>query len=387
MLWHALCHISIKYGSYRCGVDFTVVTQMTNDHLKFPIAMKRYRPVVLLLLHSVEQLLFLHAGTVLSEKKEDGAAAFRIAGYLPDYRFHDINLNETMKYLDDVYLFSLSPQTQLGDFMFQACCLQPSHFEALKSLSHPKPKFWVTVGGAGRSNKLTKAPSAMMRALARLVLDDYPSLITGIDFDCELFLEHSDYENYDKLVTAATNIFPPQGIAVSMALHVNQHKAFPQAVQKVDRINLMTYGMPSATYHADFTKMREAVEGLLVAGVPAKKIFVGVPAYGVHTASGETKAYHELARETNNGPARRHKIYNYGGFLVDSPAAIQAKVRFAVSKGLGGVFFWELGQDKDHVLLAAAARQAGKHVSPVSASSPAEKTTVLKAETNHHDEL
>jgi GH18 family chitinase len=179
---------------------------------------------------------------------------------------------------------------------------------------------------------------------------------------------------------------------------VGQHTAFPTAVQKVDRINLMTFGLSSATYHADYTKMREAVETLMKeAGVPAHKIFIGLPAYGTHKRTGETKAYHDLAREylgtdnnnNNDDPvvSLHKRIELGGGFLVDSPAAIQAKVRFAIQKGLGGVFFWELGQDQDRVLLAAAARQAGKIIPPPQGGDKAvPATTTLAASTAEEEE-
>lgn len=185
-------------------------------------------------------------------------------------------------------------------------------------------------------------------------------------------LSHLCPRNYDKLVTAATNIFPSQGISVSIALHPGQHTSVPTAIQKVDRINLMTYEMPTASYHADYTKMRNAVEDLIQAGVPSAKIFIGVPSYGKHKTTGEAKAYHELADELSDDPAKRHKIYAYGDFIVESPAAVQAKVRYAQKHGLGGVFFWELGQDKDRVLLSAAAKQAGKILPETVSAEPKE---------------
>jgi GH18 family chitinase len=162
----------------------------------------------------------------------------------------------------------------------------------------------------------------------------------------------------------------------------------------------MTYGLSSATYHADYTKMRDAVETLMnEAGVPAHKIFIGLPAYGTHKRTGETKAYHDLAREyllaaadnnnNNDDPvvSLHKRIELGGGFLVDSPAAIQAKVRFAIQKGLGGVFFWELGQDQDRVLLAAAARQAGKMIPPPRVEKPVPATTTTMASTAEEEEL
>jgi hypothetical protein len=171
---------------------------------------------------------------------------------------------------------------------------------------------------------------------------------------------------------------------------VGQQVAFPLAVQKVDRINLMTYGMTSATYHADYTKMREAVEALLqTAGITPSKIFLGLPMYGTHKerGGGDTQAYHDLAADLADDPVRRHNAYELGdGYLVDSPAAIQAKVRFAQQKGLGGVFFWELGQDKDRVLLEAAARQVGKHIPIVDEPVVSTRTTIASATKEKEEE-
>jgi GH18 family chitinase len=150
----------------------------------------------------------------------------------------------------------------------------------------------------------------------------------------------------------------------------------------------MTYGMTSATYHADYTKMREAVETLLqTAGITPSKIFLGLPMYGTHKERGgiDTQAYHDLAADLADDPVRRHNAYELGdGYLVDSPAAIQAKVRFAQQKGLGGVFFWELGQDKDRVLLEAAARQVGKHIPVV--DDPVVSTTTTTASATEEEE-
>ena len=36
----------------------------------------------------------------------------------------------------------------------------------------------------------------------------------------------------------------------------------------------------------------------------------------------------------------------YKGYLFDSPGRVKRKVKFAKEQGLGGVFLWELGQDK-----------------------------------------
>ena len=65
---------------------------------------------------------------------------FRLAGYLPDYRVEGIDLNSTAQLLDDLYLFSLSPQTALKANMFRLCCLQDSHYEKARQAVSPHPR-------------------------------------------------------------------------------------------------------------------------------------------------------------------------------------------------------------------------------------------------------
>lgn len=312
-------------------------------------------------------------------------ADFRIAGYLPDYRFDSsFDINASAAVLDDLYLFSLAPQTQLGPNMFKACCLQEKHFLAAREAveaTDGRLRVWVTVGGGGRSHKFTQNPTTMLDALQTL-LSERP-YIGGIDFDCETFWNHEDYERYEKLVIDATSKLRQgsNNIMVSIALHAGQR--MPSSLYKaVDRVNLMTYDMPGASYHADYRQMVQAVEHLVeTQGCSAEKVFVGLPAYGKHKKNpADVKTYHEVVDDMykssspsmlqkvkdGDDPFDLHRKYDFDGYIVDSPAAVQAKIRFAEKRGLGGAFFWELGQDyvprKGNlgVLLEAAAQQVAK---------------------------
>jgi len=58
-------------------------------------------------------------------------------------------------------------------------------------------------------------------------------------------------------------------------------------------------------------------------------------------------------------------MQTWEGYQFDSPDDVRAKVEYAMQNGLGGVFFWELGQDKQllgvvegGILLDAAASYA-----------------------------
>lgn len=230
-------------------------------------------------------LLFLStSATDPDEDVEKSVPFFRIAGYLPDYRF-GIDLNSTAILLDDLYIFSLSPQTQLGDMMFALCCLDKSHYEkARQAAVHAQittgkeVKIWVTIGGGGRSAGFTKNPGAMIRVIQQLLADEK---IYGVDFDCELFLTHQDFVDYYSLIINAAHILHKEGKYVSVAIHAGQTLT-QEVYEAVDRINLMTYDMMGSSYHADFRIARDAVDKLIQSGCPTHKIFLGLPAYGRH---------------------------------------------------------------------------------------------------------
>jgi GH18 family chitinase len=301
-----------------------------------------------------------------SETIINNEASFRIAGYLPDYRFDGINLNATAKLLDDLYLFSLSPQTQLGPNMFRLCCLKDAHYEkARQAVAGTAIKLWVTVGGGGRSTKFTRNSGTMISTLKDLVKEQQ---LHGVDFDCEQFQTHQDYEDYYSLIKNAAYVLHKKGIQVSVALHAGQF--LPKELYgKIDRINLMSYDMRGASYHADFLQARKAVDKLIDSGCDVSKIFLGIPAYGRHKRQTQTtKTFAELADAAiaNGGNFEELRTkYEIDEYLVDSPAAVGAKVRYAKNEGLGGVFFWELGQDKQDesapggILLTAAAKAKG----------------------------
>jgi chitinase len=370
------------------------------------------RVIVLLCVHV--QLLsstFYLAGTADASDPQDSddefpgvPSTFRIAGYLPDYRF-GIDLNSTAMLLDDLYLFSLAPQPQLGEMIFAVCCLNKDHYEkAHQAVAHAKlttgrdVKIWVTVGGGGRSSSFTKNPSAMISALQVLLTEQN---FYGVDFDCELFRSHQDYDDYDALLKSASYVLHKLGKHVSVALHVGQFLS-KDIYNAVDRVNLMAYDMVGSSHHADYGKAREAVEKLIKSGCPAHKIFLGLPAYGRHRLQqSDAKTYSELIDiELQRGKTvdEFRMTYEIDEYIFDSPAAISSKVRLAIKEGLGGVFFWELGQDKQHIttpsgiLLTAAAQQVEEsNVSEINRSTSSSSTTARTAEIyktlNQKDEL
>ena len=108
-------------------------------------------------------------------------------------------------------------------------------------------------------------------------------------------------------------------------------------------------------------------------------MIMGILAYGRHeTDVGSAKTYAEIVDRylaLNNNQVQSGMLDNlrvHEGYRFDSISDVRRKVLFAKSSGFGGVFFWELGQDKrwsaekgvgtstaeGGVLLGAAAEEA-----------------------------
>lgn len=349
---------------------------------------------------------------------------FVVGGYLPEYRSY-INLNNTIPYLTDVILFSMTPD---NDGTFGSCCLDSHHFEqarqarAYQQTHFPEKqrlKIWVSVGGAGRSNSFAaivldpskrKAFLNSLRSfwfvylifLLRFVSqttsicangishDNYFFLmkiystitsqkeeIDGVDFDWEAPRGEEEMRGYIVLMWDAAKMLKENGnIMLSVALHPGQ-VSISDFYASVDRVNLMTYDMITETgmHHATIKNTKAAVKILIDSGCPKQKIVVGIPAYARHGKNpGDVKTYSEvidgLMRSNLSSPdedviSRK----SWKGYLFDSPSLVKKKVDHAIQTGLAGVFFWELGQDKQHadwgpggILLQAAGQQVAHSV-------------------------
>jgi GH18 family chitinase len=161
-----------------------------------------------------------------------------------------------------------------------------------------------------------------------------------------------------------------QGLKVSLTLHPRQGRMIPPNVYKLlDRIHFMTYDMiaPDRKYHASLPKVRQAVEELLQPGGGVEtmphKVLLGIPAYARHLANpSQVKTFGEIYDEIHNeftpndNPTEETKQFllgdmkstlnSWNGYEWESSSRIRAKIDLAKELNLGGVFFWELGQDK-----------------------------------------
>jgi GH18 family chitinase len=306
---------------------------------------------------------------------------FVIAGYLPDYRLPVLTemlevMNKTessqsttiadLLPLTDLFLFSLQPHSRgfLG-----GCCLNDEHYSLARELRGYKSMLnvWVTLGGAGRTDAFIeicsdeKRTTRLIEAVIKLCTKQG---IQGVDLDFFRPTSVPELQSYVRFLQTATARWHEAGLMVSMTIFPEQKLPHAELYNGLDRINLMAYDMVGTgngsggnTHHASLEKVQQVVSILLEPGggldTQPNKIILGIPMYGRHqTNPGDVKTFYEIydgiaADDDQEGSySNDDSRSNWKGYEWDSPTAIRDKIIFAKERNLGGVFFWEIGQDK-----------------------------------------
>ncbi|MDT0434716.1 MULTISPECIES: glycoside hydrolase family 18 chitinase [Streptomyces] len=285
------------------------------------------------------------------------------------------------------------------------------NFNQLRQLKAKYPKIkvlwsfggWTWSGGFGEA---AKNPAAFAQSCYDLVEDPrWADVFDGIDIDweypnaCGLTCDTSGAAAYKNLmqalrakfgtgnlVTAATTADGTSGGKVDAA-------DYGGAAQYVDWYNVMTYDFfgawdaqgPTAPHSpltsytgipkAGFTTA-DAMAKFKAAGVPAKKLLIGIGFYG----RGWTGVTQDAPGGTATGPAAgtyEQGIEDYkvlktscpatgtvagtayakcgsNWWSYDTPATIGTKMAWAKTQGLGGAFFWEFSGDTGNGELVSA---------------------------------
>eukprot|EP00585_Thalassiosira_rotula_P004662 CAMPEP_0196136952 /NCGR_PEP_ID=MMETSP0910-20130528/5085_1 /TAXON_ID=49265 /ORGANISM="Thalassiosira rotula, Strain GSO102" /LENGTH=422 /DNA_ID=CAMNT_0041397321 /DNA_START=85 /DNA_END=1349 /DNA_ORIENTATION=+ len=348
---------------------------------------------------------------------DDDAPSFVIGGYLPDYRNY-ININATALHLTDLMLFSLTPETILQSSSSssssstttktegggEGCCLSSDHYSKIrmaraykkeqgeKQKQHSgKIRLLLTVGGAGRSDGfrdiVTGTPRIQTQFLEKLVQFCVEQKLDGIDFDFEGIQSLAEWASYATFLKPAADHLHQRNLLLTVALHPGQYLP-PETCRNVDRVHVMTYDMkPSSDddprrphHHASIAAAHVELSKFMRNGCPPRKLVMGIPAYGRRHVDGGVRTFSEAVdeileenfiKESDDDDDDRIRnlihdtVQSWKGYQFDSPRDVVAKVGYAVSNGLAGVFLWELGQDKriggleeGGILLEAAATSA-----------------------------
>lgn len=308
-----------------------------------------------------------------------------------------------------------------GGVMVEGFAHDAENFRVLTSLRerHPHLKVLVSVGGWTWSGGFSDAAvdrqararfvASAVAFVARYDLDgldvdwEYPGLpgngnthrpedkanFTALMRELRVALDaHGRRAKRPQLLTLAAGAFPD----------FLAHTEMDRIARVADLVNLMTYdfsvppGDGIARHHSNLYASRaepdalsgdRAVRGFRAAGVPARKLVLGVPFYGrawaAQSEDGEgldrpagtppervDTSYAALASATAAGAfVRRFDEQTKAPYLwdarrrlfvtLDDPESLRLKAAYVRKQGLRGMMFWRLGDDpRDPLLLAVS---------------------------------
>jgi GH18 family chitinase len=319
---------------------------------------------------------------------------FVVAGYLPNYRLPVLGdfidamkssdgattTTTTTKFpLTDLIMFSLEPSPKGS---LDGCCLNDEHYRKAREVkdvlrnssgavnNSPPLNLWLTVGGAGRTASFAQICDD--EVLTEIFVDGVARLcekegFQGVDLDMFRPTSVEEQECLTRLMIDATDRWHEAGLMVSMTLlPMNQKLPYMEIFDKVDRINIMAYDIFLAAdketgkwpHHSNIENVKRVVDILLdpETGINRypEKIILGIPMYGRNLNNPvEVKTFYEVYDgiaededqddDLKSGPTT---LSSWKGYEWDSPDVIEEKIVLAKNKKLGGIFFWEIGQDK-----------------------------------------
>jgi GH18 family chitinase len=292
------------------------------------------------------------------------------------------------------------------------------NFKVLTGLrrQHPPLKIMVSVGGwtwSGGFSDAVLTPESRQRFVESAVDFVRRHDLDGFDVDWEYpglpgygnVHRPEDKQNFTALMAELRTGFDALGretgrrywltFAAGAGSDYLEHTEMDKVQRSVDYVNLMTYDFreaesePVAGHHANlFPSPRDArqqsadraVREFLAAGVPPRKLVLGVPFYG--RSWGEVAPEHDglyepgkalperldthyasLAEQLvdRSGFARRWDADAQAPFLwnaekrifvsYDDPESLRGKGRYIRERGLGGAMFWEYYADPSGALL------------------------------------
>ncbi len=242
----------------------------------------------------------------------------------------------------------------------------------LKS-KNPDLKVLLSVGGwgSGRFSEMA-ADDNYRHSFAedcKRVIDEFK--LDGIDIDWEypssdmanISASPDDIGNFSSLMKAIRNAVGEEKL-VTLATSANgKYYAFPDFIDYVDFVNIMTYDMGwpplhhSALYPSEFTQISgdESVKFHLAGGVPSEKLVYGIPFYGRAIREMGFANYRNIIQNKDytekwDDVSKVPYLVNDDNELVcsyDNPESIQIKCSYIIENNLLGAMFWDYDGDDD----------------------------------------
>lgn len=270
-----------------------------------------------------------------------GAAAPRIIGYSMNPASPTV-LEQSSRYITDLVYFSVEPTAE-GDIDTRH--INPAMDAAVTRLIEAHGvRVHLAVGGWGRSEHfaaISRNSESRAAFITKLIGFCKERGLSGVDYDWEFPSGKEEHENFAALLVESKAEFEQHELSLSTALSPWQRLP-AAAYEALDRLHLMAYDNPGK--HSTLPAAKKAIAHFIQQGVPAEKIFLGVPFYGRSLANREQSiSYRAVDAKHHLDPDADEA----DGFYFNGPETIAAKAQLATDEMLGGVMIWELDGDTE----------------------------------------
>eukprot|EP00929_Paragymnodinium_shiwhaense_P068694 TRINITY_DN34598_c0_g1_i1.p2 TRINITY_DN34598_c0_g1~~TRINITY_DN34598_c0_g1_i1.p2 ORF type:complete len:379 (-),score=125.84 TRINITY_DN34598_c0_g1_i1:404-1540(-) len=296
--------------------------------------------------------------------KEDDVA---VVGYLPEWRYEGANWETLSEHLTHLLLFSLEPDPKGRILAWDRFPRRDLMNEARQAAKRHGTKLLICFGGNGRSAGFSamvrkrKARARFLKALETFLdqeqLDgvdynwEYPGYSFRGGYQAEEEIK-ADYMGLFKLINETKAMFrersPMRVVTMAYYPDTRQEQLLKQyrIDEEVDLMHMMSYDQNGA-HHSTLQFGKKAVDqGVKV--LPPRKLTMGVPFYGRHTKTGDWTTYEDLVQRHEPLDAKMDTVDapdKKGSIGFNGVKTIEAKTKYAIEKGTGGVMIWEAGQD------------------------------------------
>ena len=301
-------------------------------------------------------------------------AGFSVFGYLPEWRYSGANFGTLFAHLSHLAFFSAEPHPD-GKGRLYGLDRVPSAAllaEARAAAARHGTRLLLCLGGNGRSSGFgptvrdSAARARLAKAIAKLVVEkeldgvdlnwEYPGYEFGTGYMSDAAVK-ADWDGLAALVADVRAAFAAKGRArgggrdiVTLAYYPDGRQERELAARRLDEsadlLHAMTYDARGAQ-HSPMSLAEDALRFAREAGLRLAKVTLGLPFYGRDAATGgDWTSYEDLVqRHAPPAGALAPADDAAGGAGFNGVATIEAKVRFSLNSGLGGVMIWESGQD------------------------------------------
>ena len=326
------------------------------------------------------------------------------AAYWPSFGSFPPSAIDTSYFTHIYYAFLLpEPETYKLNITSLDLIRIPEFINSLRTRD-PPVKTLLSIGGGGNDPKVF-SKMATNSETRKVFIESTIEVarkygFDGVDLDWEFPVNDEDMENlallykewrralnFDSISRGKPRLLLTSAVYFASRFLFDEPRSYPGQVmgQYLDWVSPMCFdyhgswenftGLHSALYDPNSNISTVfGIKSWIESGIPAKKIVMGLPLYGrtwklqdpsnngvgapaVGVGPGEgVLVYYQIVdfNKKNNAvvtfDSQAVSFYSYAGeswIGYEDVASIRLKVRFARSLGLGGYFFWALGQDKE----------------------------------------